>query len=80
MQFQIIDAKDAPPAPSKTSGAAEEAASIVRQLKRGNVARIEPEGAQTIRALRVNLGRAANAAGVALITWESDQILYVKLA
>jgi hypothetical protein len=80
MKVDIIDAKDAPAAPSNISAAADEAAAIVRQLKKGNVARVEPEGTQTIRALRVNLGRAAKAAGVKLITWDTDQILYVKLA
>lgn len=80
MQYSIIDAKDAPAAPGKVSGAAAEAASIVSQLKKGNVAKITLDEHQTVRGMRVNLSKAASKAGVKLTTWEADGYLFVKLA
>lgn len=79
MKVEIINEKDAPAAPAKSSDGAAEAQSIVKQLKKGVVARIEPEGKQTIRGLRVNLSKAAKSAGVRLQTWDVDGYLYVKL-
>ena len=79
MNYQFIDAKDAPAAPAKKSKAAEEADSIVQQLGKGKVAQLEPEDGQTIRGLRVALGRAAKGAGVKLQTWDVGGYLYVKL-
>jgi hypothetical protein len=51
----------------------------VSQLKKGKVARVEPESPQTIRGLRVNLARAAKQSAVKLQTWDVDGILYVKV-
>ena len=79
MKYEIIDAKDAPKAPAKKSKAAEEAESIIKQLGRGKVAQLEPEEGQTIRGLRVALGRAAKESNVRLQTWDADGVLYVKL-
>ena len=78
MKYEIINEKDAPTAPKAQSQSAAEAADIVSRLKKGKVARIEPEHPQTIRSLRVNLGRSAKAAGISLQTWDVDGILYVK--
>ena len=79
MKYEIIDAKDAPAAPAKQSKAAAEAESIIKQLGKGKVAQLEPEEGQTIRGLRVALGRSAKGAGVKLQTWDADGLLYVKL-
>ena len=79
MKYQIIDAKDAPAVPGKTSKAAAEAESIIKQLGKGKVARVEPEEGQTIRGLRVALGRVAKSEGLKLQTWDADGVLYVKL-
>lgn len=78
MQYQIINEKEAPAAPVKKSAAAAEAESIVKQLGKGKVAKVEPEDGQTIRGIRVGLGRAAKEAGVKLQTWDADGVLYVK--
>jgi len=78
VHYTIINEKDAPPAPDKMSKNAAEAASIVSRLKKGTVARVEPEADQTIRGLRVNLARAAKQSGVRLQTWDVGGILYVK--
>ena len=79
MKCDIISEKDAPAPPNKQNQNAAEAASIVTQLKRGKVARVEPESPQTIRGLRINLARAAKLSGAKLQTWDVDGILYVKL-
>ena len=79
MKYEIIDAIVAPAAPAKKSKAAEEAESIIRQLGKGKVARVEPEEGQTIRGLRVALGRSAKGSGVKLQTWDAEGVLYVKL-
>lgn len=79
MKVEIINEKDAPAAPAKKSAAAIEAESIVKQLGKGKVAKIEPDDGQTIRGLRVALGRAAKGAGVKLQTWDVDGLLYVTL-
>ena len=78
-KYEIIDAKDAPALPAKKSNAAEEAESIIKQLGKGKVAKVEPDPEQTIRGLRVSLGRSAKAAGIGLQTWDADGVLYVKL-
>ena len=79
MKYAIIDAKDAPAAPAKQSTAAAEAESIINQLSKGKVARIEPDEGQTVRGLRVALGRSAKSSGVKLQSWDADGVLYVKL-
>lgn len=78
MKYEIISEKDAPAMPRKQTQNATEAVSIVSQLKKGKVARVEPEGSQTIRGLRVNLAKAAKEANVSLQTWDVDGILYIK--
>jgi hypothetical protein len=79
MRFEIIDAKDAPAPPMKKSKAAEEAESVIKQLGKGKVAQLEPDDGQTMRGLRVALGRAAKGAGIKLQTWSHSGYLYVKL-
>jgi hypothetical protein len=78
MKYDIINEKDAPAAPANTSNAAEEAQRIIKHLKKGLVAQVEPEGTQTIRGLRLNLSKAAKIAGVKLQTWVANDYLYVK--
>jgi hypothetical protein len=80
MKYDIINEKDAPAAPAKATKSQAEALSIVGQLKKGSVARVEPDEGQTIRGLRANLTRAAKSAGTKIQTWDVDQVLYVKLA
>jgi len=80
LSYTIISEKEAPQAPGKVSKSQAEAQSIVSQLKKGSVARIEPDEGQTIRGLRANLSRAAKTNGVKIQTWDVDQVLYVKLA
>jgi hypothetical protein len=79
VKYDIINEKDAPAAPAKRSDAIIEAESIVKQLGKGKVAKVEPDDAQTLRGLRVGLGRAAKEAGVKLQTWDAEGVLYVKL-
>jgi hypothetical protein len=79
MQYQIINEKDAPDPPAKKSDAAIEADNIVKQLAKGKVAKVEPAEGQTLRGLRVGLGRAAKEAGVKIQTWDAEGVLYVKL-
>jgi hypothetical protein len=79
MKVQFIDARDAPVQPGKKSKAAEEAESIIQQLGKGKVARVEPDEGQTLRGLRVALGRVAKSEGVKLQTWDAHSVLYVKL-
>jgi hypothetical protein len=79
MKYAIIDAKDAPAVPAKKSKAAEEAERIIKQLGKGKVAKVEPDEGQTMRGLRVALGRVAKSEGVKLQTWDTDGYLYVKL-
>lgn len=78
MKYDIISENDAPKPSAKQSQNATEAASIVAQLKKGKVAKVEPETPQTIRGLRVNLARAAKQAGIKIQSWDVDGILYVK--
>lgn len=79
MKYEFINEKDAPVAPAKKSHTAIEAENILKQLGKGKVAKVEPDDGQTLRGLRVGLGRAAKGAGVKLQTWDEDGILYVKL-
>ena len=79
VKYDIINEKDAPAAPVKKSDAAMESESIIKQLGKGKVAKVEPGDGQTLRGLRVGLGRAAKEAGVKLQTWDAKGILYVKL-
>ena len=43
MKYEIINEKDAPAAPVKKSDAAIESESIVKQLGKGKVAKVEPD-------------------------------------
>lgn len=79
MKFELINEKDAPSAPAKKSHTAIEAKNILKQLGKGNDAKVVPGDSQTLRGLRVGLGRASKGAGVKLQTWDTAGILYVKL-
>lgn len=77
LNVTIIAAEDAPADLTKQREA--EAESIIKHLSKGNVAKVEPDDGQTLRGLRVGLGRAAKETGVTLQMWDADSVLYVKL-
>lgn len=79
-RFEIVDLKEAPPAPKAMTKTAQESLNILQQLTRGKVAKVHPDQGQSIRGLKASLSRVAKNNGIKIEMWDVEGILYVKLA
>lgn len=79
MAYEFIDPKDAPPAPPKPgSGRAQEFIELIESLPKNKVAKITPESDQSIRGIKVSVGRIANKRDIKIRSWDDQEFVYVK--
>lgn len=79
MPYKFVDEKDAPPAPKKTgSSKAKMFIELIETLPEGKVAEIDPEEGQSVRGIKVSVGRVASTRGITIQSWDSDGKVYVK--
>jgi len=77
---EYIAEKDAPAPPRALSKGAAETLRIIQGIKDGQVAKITPDGSQSIRGLKASFTRVARGQGIKIQTWtvEDDPHFYVK--
>lgn len=81
LRYELISADAAPARPrGPQSARAAIVQAIVADLAPGRVARVEPEGTETVRGTKASLSRAAKSAGRSATIWDSDGVVYVELA
>lgn len=77
---EYILEKDAPAPPRSQSKGAADALRIIQGIKDGQVAKVTPDGSQTMRGLKASFTRVARGQGIKIQSWtvEGDPTLYVK--
>ena len=79
MPFVIISEKDAPAPPKLESSLTRTSLVVLSDLKRGKVARIEPEGSESVRGIKQSLSRIAKRESKPVVVWDIDNVVYAKL-
>ncbi|MGC4192317.1 MAG: hypothetical protein QM589_14285 [Thermomicrobiales bacterium] len=77
---EYIAEHDAPPPPRAISKGAAETLRIIHGIKDGQVAKVTPDGGQTLRGLKASFTRVARGQGIKIQTWTvlDNPSLYVK--
>lgn len=79
MAIKLIDPDKAPPAPPRTGASrSQEFIELVESLPENKVAEITPEEGQSIRGIKVSIGRIANKREIKVRTWDANDKVYVK--
>lgn len=81
-RIEVMKASEAPPPPKKMSQVAEQLMSALKDLKKDEVLRLEPDEGKSIRGLKTSVGRITSNAGVKVESWtdQDETALYVKKA
>ena len=80
MKYQLIDRSKAPDPRNPTSKAARQFEELVDALAPGKVARVEPQGTETVRGVKAAITRAAKRRGRPVRSWGADGKVYAELA
>lgn len=83
MDYDIVDAEEAPPAPKKTQVSKEvkKLRELIQTLEPGKVARITLSGDQTQRGLKISVGRIGTGLKKPVKSWtvDGDPRVFVQL-
>ena len=79
MKFSLIDRSKAPEPKTKAGGTTSQFDKVVNSLVPGKAARIEPQGKETPRGIKVSISRAAKRNGKRVRSWDADGKVYAEL-
>jgi hypothetical protein len=79
MAIKLIDPDKAPTPPAhKGAGKAQAFIELIESLPADKVAEITPEDGQTVRGIKVSIGRIASARKIEIQSWDSEGKVYLK--
>ena len=79
MSIEFLDIKDAPEPPAKPSSKrAAEFIEMVENLPKNKVAKISPKEDQSLRGIKVSVGRIASNRSIKVRTWDDGTHVYVR--
>jgi hypothetical protein len=79
LPFKYIDPDKAPDPPAKkTTGKASEYIEMIENLPEDKVAEVVPDEGQSLRGIKVSVGRIASKRGLKIQSWDDGTKVYVK--
>ena len=79
VKYSLIDRNKAPEPKTKAVGTTGQFDELVASLVPGKAARVEPQGKETPRGIKVSISRAAKRAGRRVRSWDVDGKVYAEL-